>query len=110
MSRNMKVLTVIGIPVIALCVASMFAKPVRARAIPATGVCAENLRLIQAAKQKWALDHHQPAKYFPYWQDIQPYLGSTFSGSFPHCPDGGVYLPGRLNQLPSCSVGGQDPQ
>jgi len=107
MSRNMKVLIAAATPVIVLGLVLMFSNRVRARVIPASGVCAENLRLIQTAKQKWAQENHKPAKYFPYWQDIQPYLGRSFSGLFPHCPDGGLYLPGRINQLPQCSVGGQ---
>lgn len=47
--------------------------------------CIDNLRLIDAAKQQWALEQGQAASSVPTATDIQPYLGRG-SGELPFCP------------------------
>jgi hypothetical protein len=39
-----------------------------------------NLRIIQGAKDQWALERKQPAGAVPTWSDLAPYLGN---GKFP---------------------------
>jgi hypothetical protein len=64
--------------------------------------CINNLRLINAAKQQWALDKQAGPNDVPSMQDLQPY----FKDGFPACPDGGVYSINSASQLPTCSVPG----
>lgn len=67
--------------------------------------CINNLRIIDAAKQEWALEHNVKATNA--WvaeTDIMPYIGLRHE--FPRCPSGGIYSIGRLNEVPTCSIGG----
>lgn len=64
--------------------------------------CINNLRIIDGAKQQWAIDNHKKPSDVPAWQDIQPYLGK--SKGPPHCPKGGEYTIGAVDQPPTCSI------
>jgi hypothetical protein len=79
-----------------------------ARTETASIACVSNLRRIAAAKQQWGLEQHKGADARPTWTDILPYMGPAQSGQIPHCPNGGVYTIGPLNQSPTCSIGGRD--
>jgi hypothetical protein len=79
---------------------------IRARTTRAMNACVNNLRQIQGTKEQWGIDHQMPANAIPTWADIQPYLGRGPDGTLPHCPDGGVYIIGRVNEAPKCSIGG----
>ncbi len=58
---------------------------VRARETAQTNACINNLRVIDSAKQQWALEQGQASSVTPVATDITPYLGR--SGSvMPHCP------------------------
>jgi hypothetical protein len=81
---------------------------ISARTETASNACVNNLRNIVAAKQQWGLEHNQSSNAVPTWADILPYLGSGPAGQMPHCPDGGVYSIGRLNENPTCSIGGRN--
>jgi len=81
---------------------------INARTETASIACVQNLRSIAAAKQQWGLEHKQSSNAVPTWADILPYLGSGPAGQMPHCPDGGVYSIGRLNENPTCSIGGRN--
>jgi hypothetical protein len=65
--------------------------------------CVNNLRLIDAAKQQWALENNRPAQAVPTPQDLLGYLPNK---AFPTCPSGGVYNINPLNQPPTCSTPG----
>ena len=65
--------------------------------------CINNLRLIYAAKQAWALDKNKSDTDVPTEQDLLPYLKG---GTFPVCPAGGVYTIGAVGVLPTCSIPG----
>jgi hypothetical protein len=65
--------------------------------------CINNLRLIYAAKQAWALDKSKTDTDVPTEQDLLPYLKG---GVFPVCPSGGIYTIGAVGQLPTCSISG----
>jgi hypothetical protein len=81
---------------------------IRAHKTSATTACLNNLRLIEAAKQQWALENSKTTNDIPTWDDIRPYLGRFQSNSIPVCPKGGTYTLGRVGNLPTCSVGGPD--
>jgi hypothetical protein len=73
---------------------------IAARQTSATDACVNNLRVIDAAKQQWALEHGKT------WDDVRPYLGRFPSNSIPVCPEGGTYTLGRVGSPPTCSIGG----
>jgi hypothetical protein len=58
---------------------------IRARTTSQTNVCIDNLRMIDAAKQQWALEQSQLGTALPQASAIQPYLGRG-SGELPVCP------------------------
>jgi chromosome segregation ATPase len=65
--------------------------------------CINNLRLLQAAKQQWALEQHKPADSVPTPQDIAPYFPNSM---VPECPGGGRYTLNAVNAAPTCSIPG----
>jgi hypothetical protein len=74
---------------------------VKARDVAMHNMCVNNLRIIDAAKNQWALEHHKGANDTPTESDLLPYLKNN---QFPQCPAGGVYTIGQDNTLPTCSV------
>ena len=58
---------------------------IHARTTSQTNTCIDNLRMIDAAKQQWALEKQQVATSQPQGTDLQPYLGRG-SGELPVCP------------------------
>jgi len=71
---------------------------VNARTTSQQNACINNLRLIDAAKAQWAIDHDKPAGAKPQASDLAPYLSTK-----PVCPAGGSYLFGPIGQPPQCS-------
>ncbi len=80
---------------------------IRARSGPATNACMNNLRQFDGAKQQWALENHKTTNDIPSWQDMRPYLGRGTNGELPTCPQGGVYILGRIGEPPRCSIDGR---
>jgi len=72
----------------------------RARNKAAQTACIQNLRLIDAAKQHWALENKRADTDTPGPEDIKVYLRNQL---FPTCPAGGAYTIGALNADPACS-------
>ena len=68
--------------------------------------CIINLRLIDAAKQEWALENHKQNSDTPTEQDLLPYFGPGPAGKFPVCPAGGKYIIGAISEKPRCSIPG----
>jgi len=68
--------------------------------------CIDNLRLIDAAKQQWALDKNADANAVPTAQELAPYFQG---GAFPVCPGGGTYAINSMTMPPTCTVHGQVP-
>ena len=64
--------------------------------------CINNLRIIDAAKQQWALEQGQQTSATPSSSNLVPYLGR--SGTvMPNCPLGGAgYTIGALTAVPVC--------
>jgi membrane protein involved in colicin uptake len=65
--------------------------------------CVNNLRLIDAAKQQWALENKKQATDTPGMDDLRPYIGRGVNGELPTCPDGGTYTIGAVGEKPTCS-------
>jgi len=59
---------------------------IRARTTSQMDACINNLRLIDAAKQQWALEQRQGTSSKPAGSDLQPYLGHGSGGELPTCP------------------------
>jgi hypothetical protein len=73
--------------------------------------CVNRLIQIDAAKQEWALEHNKTTNDAPTWDDLYPYLSSSFTNEWftngmPVCPEGGTYTLGRVGVHPTCSIGG----
>jgi septal ring factor EnvC (AmiA/AmiB activator) len=65
--------------------------------------CINNLRLIDRAKQTWALEQNKTPDAVPTPQELIPYLGNQF---FPQCPGGGTYSINAVSNRPTCSIAG----
>ena len=68
--------------------------------------CINNLRLIDSAKQQWALENKKPNTETPTWDDLRPYIGKGPNGDLPACPDGGTYTIGTVAEKPACNIAG----
>ena len=93
----MIVVLIIGI-LLAIAVPSFMNARERSR----TNACRSNLRQIQAAKEQWAMETNQASTATPVQGDLMP----TYMKSWPACPAAGTYTIGRVDQNPTCSVGG----
>jgi prepilin-type N-terminal cleavage/methylation domain-containing protein len=93
----------IVVAIIGLLAAIAIPNFVRARQTAQTNTCINNLRVIDAAKQQWALELGQISTATPGGTDIEPYLGRA--GSYiPKEPLGGSYNILAVNIAPTCSV------
>lgn len=64
--------------------------------------CINNLRQIDGAKEQWALENHKKLKDIVTTNDIAPYI----KGGMPKCPQGGIYIIGRVGTTPHCTFPG----
>lgn len=76
---------------------------VKARETSQRNACINNLRMIGAAKDQWALENGKKKGDVPTKADLKPYLRN---GKFPHCPAGGTYSINPIGEPPTCSVPG----
>ena len=63
--------------------------------------CINNLREIEAAKNRWASEKGKKIGDVPTAQDLKPYFKS---GVFPTCPAAGTYTIGAVGNAPTCSI------
>lgn len=81
----------------------------RARSRAQENTCMDNLRLIDAAKQQWALENRANSTDTPTGLQIQPYLGRG-SGKLPLCPSdpqqtfATSYDVNDMSTAPSCKI------
>lgn len=75
----------IVVAIIGLLAAIAIPNLIRARTTSQTNLCIDNLRMLDAAKQQWALEFGQVSTAVPGATDIQPYLGRG-NGELPVCP------------------------
>lgn len=76
----------IVVAIIGLLAAIAIPNFVRARTTSQQNACINNLRLIDSAKQQWALEQRQGSTATPAGTDLQPYLGHGSAGELPSCP------------------------
>jgi myosin heavy subunit len=76
---------------------------VNAQANASANACFNNLRIIEGAKDQWALENKKGTGTAVSAQDILPYLKNN---AIPVCPQGGVYTPNAVGALSTCSVPG----
>jgi prepilin-type N-terminal cleavage/methylation domain-containing protein len=104
----------IVVAIIGLLAAIAIPNFVRARTTSQQNACINNLRLIDGAKQQWALEQHQQdnASVSAAGTELQPYLGHGAGGELPSCPadssqtwassySAGV---GNVSVKPQCSI------
>ena len=65
--------------------------------------CINNLRMIDGAKQQWALEKQKPGGALLTAADLAPYLRSN---TVPVCPAGGVYTLNPVSVPPICNIPG----
>ena len=73
----------------------------QARVDAQANACVNNLRIIQGAKEQWALENKKPPGAVVSAADIQPYLRNNTLLS---CPLGGVYTFNAVEAPPACSI------
>jgi hypothetical protein len=92
----------LGIPLICVLVAVAIPNLARSRVTAAKMPCIGGLRMIDAAKVRWAFKHQKTTNDTPTWDDLRPsFVGAPIPLK---CPDGGVYTIGRVGELTSCSI------
>ena len=101
----------IVVAIIGLLAAIAIPNFVKARETARKNTCINNLRLIDGAKQTWALESNSSPTGTPASSSIAPYLGrggntaSTLSGAGVKCPDHGSYKLNNVASKPSCTYG-----
>jgi hypothetical protein len=106
MSRKTKIViavSVIACVLVVLAIPNFIHVPSRAQG----NFCINNLRMIDSAKKQWALENNKTNGDVT-WKDLRPYIGHGPELQMPECPGGGVYIVGKLGELPKCSIGGPD--
>jgi prepilin-type N-terminal cleavage/methylation domain-containing protein len=104
----------IVVAIIGLLAAIAIPNFVRARTTSQKNACIENLRLIDSAKQQWALEQRQNNSSTPAGSDLQVYLGHGSGGELPSCPAdpnqawSSSYSStlGVVGVKPQCTIGG----
>jgi len=76
----------IVVAIIGLLAAIAIPNFVKARTTSQQNACINNLRLIDASKQQWALEQKKQSTDSPQGTDLQPYLGRGSNGELPTCP------------------------
>lgn len=77
---------------------------VKARDTAQKNVCIHNLRLIDHAKQQWAMENNKQADAVPTPEDLDRYIPGGYAHL--HCPRGGEYVIGQCLDAPTCSIPG----
>jgi hypothetical protein len=77
---------------------------IKARNAALQNGCINNLRVIDAAKQQWALENAKKADAVPTEDEILPYVGHE--GTMPVCGAGGTYSIHSVGESPTCSMPG----
>jgi competence protein ComGC len=75
---------------------------VKARDTAQKNTCINNLRIIDGAKQQWALENGKGETDIPTAQDLDKYIPGGFNSL--HCPKDGIYTINKVNEPPICSV------
>jgi hypothetical protein len=89
---------------IGLLLAVAVPKFIHSRQLAMRNACVNQLGQIDAAKNQWALDHKKATNDIPAWEDLKPYVGRG-DGEILKCPEGGIYIIGKVEENPTCSLG-----
>ncbi len=73
---------------------------VKARENTRAACCLANLKMIEAAKEQWALENRAPSSATPTETDL--YGSGAYLQNTPSCPSGGTYTIGALSTRPTC--------
>jgi len=86
---------------------SAIARPrlVRPPHMPDNQSCIDNLRLLDTAKQQWALENNKKGTDVPSARDLEKFFPN---GRLPTCPQGGVYTIHAVDEAPTCSRPGHE--
>ena len=76
---------------------------VQARLNARRGACINNMRLLDAAKEQYALENDKDGTVTPGTADVTPYLKSN---TMPVCPAGGTYTLNDVDTRPTCDKSG----
>ena len=77
---------------------------VKARADAQKNLCIDNLRLIEGAKEQWALVYEKPTGEAVDEDEVNSLLKG---GDKPQCPADGDYAYGLVGEDPQCSLAGE---
>ena len=75
------------------------------RAVVARNGCIANLKMMEGAKETWALEFQKAGTDTPIEADL--FGPDTYIREKPTCPQSGVYRLGAVNEKPTCSLGGE---
>jgi Tfp pilus assembly protein PilE len=94
----------ITVTIIGLLLAIAIPNYVKAREGARSKSCRLNLRQIQAAKDRWAMDNNKSSAETP---DLTTDLVTpgVYIKNTPVCPSGGDYLVKTLAEFPECTIG-----
>jgi prepilin-type N-terminal cleavage/methylation domain-containing protein len=95
----------IVVAIIGLLAAIAIPNFVKARETARKNTCINNLRLIDGAKQQWALENNEAASATPDSTALVSYIGRPGTTALPTCPSGGGYTIDDVNTQPSCDYG-----
>ena len=76
----------------------------RARQTGQAKACQHNMKQIFGSKERWAMDTHKGNDDTPTMSDLV--VPGLYLKNTPMCPSGGTYTIGRMDQIPTCSIGG----
>ena len=100
----------IVVAIIGLLAAIAIPNFVKARETARKNTCINNLRLIDGAKQTWALEKNAAVTSSPTSGEVAPYLGrgnsvgfGSLSSANVKCPDKGAYKMHNISTRPSCN-------
>jgi prepilin-type N-terminal cleavage/methylation domain-containing protein len=100
----------IVVAIIGLLAAIAIPNFVKARTTSQQNACINNLRLIDASKQQWALEQRKQSTDSPQGSDLQPYLGRGSNGELPACPVdpqnafSSSYTANNVGTPPTCQI------
>ncbi|MEI8345085.1 MAG: type II secretion system protein [Candidatus Omnitrophota bacterium] len=103
--RNSKGFTLVEImiviAIIGLLAAIAVPNFVQARTQARKSTCINNLRLIDAAEEQYALENNKDSTVTPLNVDLTPYLKNN---AWPVCPSAGAYVIQPIGTKPTCSA------
>jgi prepilin-type N-terminal cleavage/methylation domain-containing protein len=100
----------IVVAIIGLLAAIAIPNFMKSRTTSQQNACINNLRLIDSAKQQWALEQKQAPTATPQGTDLQAYLGRGSAGELPSCPVDPQssfttsYTPNNIGTPPVCQI------